>query len=103
MQQLGCAEPSRPSILGDNAYTCPELKKSSLAIDRDRGTSARILDGTSHIGLLIEPLPGRVLYFQCVLRTAFVDRVAQRSELSHGVWLGLLKPCGASVASFQNL
>src|SRR6266446_3795665 len=77
MQQLGCAEPSRPSILRDSAHARSELKESSLAIDRDRGTSARILDGTSHIGLLIEPLPGRVLYFQGVLGTAFVDRVAQ--------------------------
>src|SRR5260370_29556173 len=102
MQQLGCAEPSRSSILRDNAHARSELKESSLAIDRDRGTSARILDGTRHIGLLIEPLPGGVLYFQGVLGTAFVDRVAQRSELSRSVWLGLLEPGRASVGAFQN-
>src|SRR6266568_3177019 len=102
MQQLGSAEPSWPSISRNNAHTCPELKKSSLAIDRDRGTSARILDGTRHIGLLIEPLPGGVLYFQGVLGTAFVDRVPQRSELSRSVWLGLLEPGRASVGAFQN-
>src|SRR5712691_4573754 len=103
MQQLGCAEPSRSSILRDNAHARSELKESSLAIDRDRGTSARILDGTRHIGLLIEPLSGRVLYFQRVLGTDFLDRVPQRSELSRSVWFGLLEPGRASVGAFQNL
>src|SRR5258708_28489353 len=80
MQQLGCAEPSRSSILRDNAHARSEMKESSLAIDRARGTSARILDGTSHIGLLIEPLTVRHLYYQRVLRTSFVDPIEQRNE-----------------------
>src|ERR1700694_1738586 len=92
VQQLRGAEPSQSSIFRDNAHAGSELKESSSAVDCDRGAGTCLLDGTGHIGLLIQPPPLSVLDFQSVLGTAFVDRIAQRSEFPHSVWFGLLEP-----------
>src|ERR1700737_4299797 len=101
-QQLVRVEPSRSSIIRDNEHTRSELKESPFAVDCDGRAGTRILDGTGHIRLLIEPSPGSVLYFQGVLGTAFVQRVVQRSELPRSVGFGFLEPCRASVVALQN-